>query len=85
MHLFCGLSRKAFPLAIVVLLILSFRGSAAFAADVAEDNSPHVVWVVVLNNSPPLQYYDPVAKKAAGFAVDIFDEVARLKGRNNFV
>ncbi|BCA78430.1 transporter substrate-binding domain-containing protein [Desulfuromonas sp. AOP6] len=38
------------------------------------------VRVAVLSNSPPLQFYDPEQNRAAGFAVDIFEAVARRQG-----
>ena len=38
------------------------------------------VRVAVLSSSPPLQFYDPLQHRASGFAVDVFEEVARRQG-----
>lgn len=48
----------------------------------ADPGRPAVVAVrvAVLSNSPPLQFYDPGQNRAAGFAIDVFEEVARRQG-----
>ncbi len=57
-------------LAEAVLLCLPYHVSAE------TESIPDPVRVVILRNSPPLQFYDNEESRPSGFAVDLFDRVA---------